>query len=111
MLSIGAAGTDTTIVTLHWAVGLMAEKPDIQEKVAKEIEEVVGLDRMPSLDDRGSLPYTEATILENNRYGSVVPVGVPHCTMADTTLCEYFPRPHPALPFPVTLSSTVNWSS
>ena len=68
----------------------MAEHPDIQEKVAKEIDEVIGQDRLPTLDDRGSLPYTQAAMLETMRYGTVAPLGVPHATMTDTTLCEYF---------------------
>ncbi|XP_038061777.1 cytochrome P450 2U1-like isoform X2 [Patiria miniata] len=83
------AGTETTTLTLHWAVGLLAENPDIQEKVAKEIDDVLGRDTLPSLDDRGSLPYTEATILEVHRYGSVAPLGVPHSVMTDTTLAGY----------------------
>ena len=82
-------GTDTTILTLHWAVLLMAEHPDIQDKVAMEIEEVIGHDRMPSLDDRSSLPFTEATLLEIFRYGTVSPLGVPHSVIEDTTLCKY----------------------
>jgi len=86
---IFSAGTDTTILTLHWAVGLMAEHPDIQEKVAKEIDEVIGRERFPSLDDRSSLPYTQAAMLETMRYGTVAPVGLPHSTMADTTICGY----------------------
>ncbi|XP_022083080.1 steroid 17-alpha-hydroxylase/17,20 lyase-like isoform X2 [Acanthaster planci] len=83
------AATETTTVSLHWAVALMAEHPSIQEKIAMEIDEVVGRDRMPSLDDMGSLPFTEATILEILRYGSVIPFGVPHRVMADTTLGGY----------------------
>ncbi|XP_038061784.1 cytochrome P450 2U1-like isoform X2 [Patiria miniata] len=83
------AGTETTTLTLHWAVGLLAENPDIQEKVAKEIDDVLGHNTLSSLDDRGSLPYTEATILEVHRYGSVVPLGVPHTVLTDTTLAGY----------------------
>ncbi|XP_038061776.1 cytochrome P450 2U1-like isoform X1 [Patiria miniata] len=89
VLDIFGAGTETTTLTLHWAVGLLAENPDIQEKVAKEIDDVLGRDTLPSLDDRGSLPYTEATILEVHRYGSVAPLGVPHSVMTDTTLAGY----------------------
>ncbi|XP_038061785.1 cytochrome P450 2U1-like [Patiria miniata] len=89
VFDIFGAGTETTIVTLHWAVGLLAENPDIQEKVAKEIDDVLGHDTLPSLDDRGSMPYTEATVLEIFRQGSVAPLGVPHSTMSDTTLAGY----------------------
>ncbi|XP_022082689.1 steroid 17-alpha-hydroxylase/17,20 lyase-like isoform X2 [Acanthaster planci] len=86
---IFGAGTETTILTLHWAVLLIAEYPEIQEKVAMEIDEVIGHDRMPSLTDRGSVPFTEATLLEIFRFGTVAPVGVLHSVMEDTTLCGY----------------------
>ena len=82
----------------------MAEFPDIQEKVAKEIDEIIGQDRLPSLDDRGNLPYTEATILEVFRFGTVAPLGVPHAVLDDTTLCEYLfiIPPPPFSPYPLT---------
>ena len=67
----------------------MAEYQDVQHKVAEEIQQVIG-DRQPSLEDRGKLPYTEATILEIFRCGSVVPLGVVHATTDDTTVCKYF---------------------
>ncbi|XP_022082868.1 steroid 17-alpha-hydroxylase/17,20 lyase-like isoform X4 [Acanthaster planci] len=89
VMDIFGAGTETTILTLHWGVLLMAEYPEIQKKVAMEIDEVIGHDRMPSLTDRGSLPFTEATLLEIFRYGTVAPLGVPHSVMEDTTLGEY----------------------
>ena len=83
------AGTETTTLTLHWAVAALAEHPEIQERIAQEIDDVIGRDRLPSLDDKGTLPYTEATLLELLRYGSVVPLGVPHAVLTDTSLSEY----------------------
>ena len=80
------AGTDTITTTLYWAVGLMVKHPDIQEKVAQEVDNVIGRDRLPSLEDFGKLPYTEAALNEVLRFSSVVPLGVPHTTMEDTTL-------------------------
>ena len=77
------AGTDTTIITLHWTLAIMAEYPDIQRKVAMEIEKVTGHERLPSLEDRGRLPYTEATMMEVLRFSSILPLGVPHSTTCD----------------------------
>ena len=64
----------------------MAKHPDIQAKVAEEIDNVIGRDRLPLLSDRGKLPYTEGAIAEVMRYGSVVPVGLIHAAMEDTSL-------------------------
>lgn len=68
----------------------MAEFPDIQNKVAMEIDEVVGHDRLPVLTDRGSLPYTEATLMEVLRFSSILPLGVPHATTCDVMLGKVF---------------------
>ncbi|XP_072042984.1 cytochrome P450 2K6-like [Amphiura filiformis] len=80
------AGTDTTIITLHWTLAIMAEYQDIQKKVAMEIEEVIGHDRLPSLEDRGRLPYAEATMMEVLRFSSILPLGLPHATTCDVML-------------------------
>ncbi|XP_072044014.1 cytochrome P450 1A1-like isoform X3 [Amphiura filiformis] len=83
------AGTDTTIVTLHWTLAIMAEYPDIQKKVAMEIDEVIGHKRLTSLEDRGRLPYTEATMMEVLRFSTIVPMGIPHATTCDVMLGDF----------------------
>ncbi|XP_072044040.1 LOW QUALITY PROTEIN: cytochrome P450 1A1-like [Amphiura filiformis] len=83
------AGTDTTIITLHWTLAIMAEYPDIKKKVAIEIEEVIGHNRLPSLEDRGRLPYTEATMMEVLRFSSIVPLGLPHSTTCEVMLDNF----------------------
>jgi Cytochrome P450 len=49
--------------------------PEIAAKVHKEIEDVVGNDRLPTLADRKYLPYTEATWLEGLRWNTSLPIG------------------------------------
>ncbi|XP_072044031.1 cytochrome P450 1A1-like [Amphiura filiformis] len=83
------AGTSSTIITLHWTIAIMAEYPDIQKKVAMEIEEVIGHERLSSLEDRGRLPYTEATMMEVLRFSSVFPLGLPHSTTCDVMLDNF----------------------
>ncbi|XP_072044018.1 cytochrome P450 1A1-like [Amphiura filiformis] len=84
-----AGGTDTTIITLHWTIAIMAEYPDIQKKVAMEIENIIGHDRLLSLEDRGRLPYTEATMKEVLRFSSIAPLGLPHSTTCDVMLDNF----------------------
>ncbi|XP_072044009.1 cytochrome P450 1A1-like [Amphiura filiformis] len=83
------AGTETTIITLHWILAIMAEYPEIQNKVAMEIEEVIGRDRPSFIEDRGRLPYTEATMMEILRFSSIAPLGVTHSTTCDVTLGDF----------------------
>ncbi|KAL3883906.1 hypothetical protein ACJMK2_030136 [Sinanodonta woodiana] len=77
------AGTETTSTTLLWAVLYLLHYPDVQEKCYDEIQTVLGMERLPSLDDRSHLPYCEATILETLRIAAVVPLAVPHATTRD----------------------------
>ncbi|XP_029141452.1 cytochrome P450 2J2-like, partial [Protobothrops mucrosquamatus] len=58
------AGTETVFTTLMWALLLLTNHPDIQEKVQKEIEDVFGLSRPISYQDQKKLPYTNAMIHE-----------------------------------------------
>ena len=40
----------------------MVIHPDVYRKLQEEIDRVVGKDRLPDLDDREILPYTECII-------------------------------------------------
>jgi len=83
------AGTDTTANTLLWGVLYMMIHPDIQAKVQKEIDHVVGRDRLPTCADRSNLPYTEATLIEIQRRATIAPLGGPHCNSQDVELYGY----------------------
>ncbi|MRA75981.1 cytochrome P450, partial [Bacillus thuringiensis] len=52
--------------------------PDVQAKCRQEISQVVGQDRLPGMKDKGTLPYTEAAILEIQRLESIVPTALGH---------------------------------
>uniref|UniRef100_A0A8C9XA92 Cytochrome P450, family 2, subfamily U, polypeptide 1 n=1 Tax=Sander lucioperca TaxID=283035 RepID=A0A8C9XA92_SANLU len=72
------AGTDTTANSILWILLYMVLHPDIQDRVQAEIDEVVGTHRDPSMTDKGSLPFTEATIMEVQRLTVAVPLAIPH---------------------------------
>ena len=48
-----------------------------------EIDEKVGRNRLPSLDDRKDMPYIEAFLQEVHRCSSLVPMSVFHYTLKD----------------------------
>ncbi|NXI54422.1 CP2DH protein, partial [Chloroceryle aenea] len=85
-----AAGSETTSTTLRWAILYMILHPEIQSKVQEEINKVIGRERSPTMMDQASMPYTNAVIHEVQRYGDVVPVGLPHMTYRDTELQGFF---------------------
>ena len=57
--------------------------PAAQRKAQAEIDSVIGTDRLPTFDDRDSLPYVEALVKEVLRWQPVTPIGVPHRLMED----------------------------
>ena len=89
VLGLFGAGTETTSTTLQWAVLYMMANPEIQDHVQKEIDSVVGRNRLPRLADKDDLPYTAATLLEIQRIVTVAPLGVAHSCGEETTLEGY----------------------
>ncbi|KAK2885269.1 hypothetical protein Q8A67_016106 [Cirrhinus molitorella] len=83
------AGTDTTATTIRWGLIFLTQNPDVQERCHEEIVQVLGYDRLPSMDDRDKLPYTYATVHEIQRCGNIVPSGVFHETTQPTKLRGY----------------------
>nr|BAC87834.1 Cytochrome P450 1A [Pseudopleuronectes yokohamae] len=84
------AGFDTVSTAMSWSVMYLVAHPEIQERLYQEIEDKVGLDRMPLLSDKPNLPFLEAFILEVFRHSSFLPFTIPHCTSKDTSLNGYF---------------------
>ncbi|XP_069461874.1 cytochrome P450 2K6-like isoform X2 [Ambystoma mexicanum] len=83
------AGTDTTAATLYWAFLLMMKYPEIQGKVQEEIERVLGSEQ-PTTAHRKHMPYTDAVIHEIQRFGNILPLGLPRETTVDTNFKGYF---------------------
>ncbi|KFQ23865.1 Cytochrome P450 2J2, partial [Mesitornis unicolor] len=82
-------GTETTSTTLLWALLYMVQYPEIQEKVQREIEDVLEPSHLISYEDRKKLPYTNAVIHEALRYSNVTSVGVPRKCVRNTTLLGF----------------------
>lgn len=83
------AGIETTTNIIHWALLYMAANPLVQERVQKEIDEIVGRDRDPKQSDRDNLPFTDACLIEVMRHSPVLPLLLPHSTTCDTSLNGY----------------------
>lgn len=85
-----AGGSDTSSNTVLWSIVLLANNPKVQERIQKEIDDVVPRDRFPSLSDKPKMAYVEAAILELMRRKTIVQNGFPHLTACDTEVCGYF---------------------
>ncbi|XP_072943520.1 cytochrome P450 18a1 [Epargyreus clarus] len=84
-----SAGMETIKSSLLWMIVFMLRNPDVKRKVQEELDAVVGRERLPTIEDMPSLPYTETTILETLRMSSIVPLATTHSPTKDVHLNGY----------------------
>ena len=89
MSDVFIAGMETTASTLSWALLYLIHNPEVQQRLHRELDQVIGPDRLPELEDKKNLPYLEATMTETLRLSSLLSLSVPHKTTVDTTLQGY----------------------
>ncbi|TFK40528.1 cytochrome P450 [Crucibulum laeve] len=85
-----AAGADTTVSSIGTMFYALSTHPEVQKKAQNEIDTIVGPHRLPTFEDRSSLPYTEAIFREILRWRPVLPLGVYHGTSEDDVYKGYF---------------------
>ncbi|KZT18054.1 putative CyP450 monooxygenase [Neolentinus lepideus HHB14362 ss-1] len=78
-----AAGADTTVAAIRTSFLAMILYPEETRKAQMEINNVVGSKRLPTFDDRSSLPYVEAFFREVLRWHPVLPLSVGRAAYED----------------------------
>jgi cytochrome P450 len=63
--------------------------PEAQRKTQEEIDQVLG-DQLPTVADRGNLPYMDAISKEVLRWHPVAPVAIPHMSVEDGTWEDFY---------------------
>ncbi|NWJ05424.1 CP2J6 protein, partial [Crypturellus undulatus] len=89
VLDLFLAGTETTATTLRWALLYMMLYPEIQEKVQKELDTVLGPSHKICYEDRKKVPYTNAVIHEIQRYSNIILIALPRRSVKDTELLGF----------------------
>ncbi|EKM61159.1 uncharacterized protein PHACADRAFT_134438 [Phanerochaete carnosa HHB-10118-sp] len=81
--TVYAAGADTTVSAILSFFLAMQMHPEVQVLAQKQIDQVVGSDRLPSFDDRDDLPYVDCIVWECLRWNPVTPLGLARQVAAD----------------------------
>ncbi|KAF4616051.1 hypothetical protein D9613_011353 [Agrocybe pediades] len=79
-------GSDTATSSFMLAMLL---RPEVQERAQKEIDAIVGSDRLPDLSDRSRLPFVTAIAKEVLRWHPPTPQGIPHMLTRDDVYKGY----------------------
>ncbi|KAL6573006.1 hypothetical protein OROHE_002482 [Orobanche hederae] len=85
------AGTDTSAVTIEWAMSALLNHPEKLHKAKIEIDNIIGNDRRRLIDesDLSKLPYLQSIISETFRLFPATPLLVPHEASRDCTIGGY----------------------
>ncbi|CAN6319914.1 unnamed protein product [Urochloa humidicola] len=88
-LDLIAAGTDTSAVSVEWALTELLRKPDAMAKATEELDRVVSRDRFVAEGDIPNLPYLEAIVKETMRLHPVAPLLAPRVSREDTSVAGH----------------------
>ncbi|KAL4558114.1 hypothetical protein LXL04_036310 [Taraxacum kok-saghyz] len=88
ILDIFGAGTDTTAITIEWALSELINNPKIMKKAVEEIDQIVGKERLLQESDIPNLPYLQAIIKETLRLHPAAPV-IQRISKEDCTVGSY----------------------
>ncbi|KAL6126311.1 hypothetical protein ACLB2K_074362 [Fragaria x ananassa] len=88
-LGVLLGGTDTTTVTLTWALALLLNNPEVLKKAQLELDNHVGKERQVNESDVKNLVYLQAIIKETLRLYPAGSLPVPHESREDCTVGNY----------------------
>ncbi|KAK8989689.1 hypothetical protein V6N11_064106 [Hibiscus sabdariffa] len=84
-----AAGTDSSSVTVEWAISELLKKPEILAKAVAELDRVIGRERWVEEEDIVNLPYINSIAKEAMRLHPVAPMLVPRVARQDCQIAGY----------------------
>lgn len=88
-VSLYAAGSDSTVAVMQSLILALLIYPEVKQRAQEEIDRVVGIDRLPTFEDRKNLPYVDAIVKEAWRWNPVGPMGLTHKSEEDIICGEY----------------------
>jgi len=101
VIDLFGAGSETTSSVLTFAFNYLTRYPDMQKTIQAEIDTVLG-SRIPLLEDRAKMPYTDAFIHEVLRHACII-YTLPHATTEEVQFHGY------TLPAGTSVYANVAW--
>ncbi|KAJ0843792.1 putative geraniol 8-hydroxylase [Helianthus annuus] len=83
------AGTDTTSITVEWAMAELLRNPHIMTKAKEELEKVIGKGSIVKEDDVSRLPYLSCIVKEVLRLHPPAPLLLPRKVIKEVQLSGY----------------------
>ncbi|RVX16941.1 Cytochrome P450 71A1 [Vitis vinifera] len=84
-----AGGTESSAVTVEWAISELLRKPELFEKATEELDRVIGKERWVEEKDIPNLPYLDTIVKETMRMHPVAPMLVPRFSREDIKIAGY----------------------
>uniref|UniRef100_A0A0V0HL19 Putative ovule protein n=1 Tax=Solanum chacoense TaxID=4108 RepID=A0A0V0HL19_SOLCH len=82
------AAIDTSATSIEWILTELLRHPHVMKKLQKELDQVVGLERMVKESDLEKLNYLDMVVKEGMRLHCVVPL-MPHEAMEDCVVNSF----------------------
>ncbi|XP_010259651.1 PREDICTED: flavonoid 3'-monooxygenase [Nelumbo nucifera] len=90
LLDLFTAGTDTSASTVEWALAELIRHPDMLARAQRELDAVVGKDRLVTESDISQLTYLQAVIKETFRLHPSTPLSVPRMASEGCEINGYY---------------------
>ncbi|XP_025822033.1 flavonoid 3'-monooxygenase-like [Panicum hallii] len=82
-------GTESSSVTVEWAISELLRKPAVFAKATEELDRVVGHGRWATEKDMPQLPYLDAIVKETMRLHPIAPLLIPRVAREDAAVGGY----------------------
>lgn len=93
MQTVFFSATLTSRGVLSGMLFLLVHFQNVQDKLIREIDDVIGQERQPSPRDIQNMPYTNACILETLRYQSHLAVSATHTNSSSDIIIDDYVIP------------------